>query len=266
MSADNVVDLLQARMRKLPANVQLLLQYAACLGSSFSASTLDLIWREQFVMKADYTTDTITNLLAVEAALSLSGTVTPAFQFEIGTALFHSLNANDLEEQAAKKAKKISAFQSAAKYAANIELLPSDKWTTHRSLTLALYTIGSELEFALGRSESAERYSNEVLNRKECTMMEMLPLKMAKSLKLCTVDLKFKETVQIILGLLKDLGVKLLWSRATAPLQSVATLSRTLKMAKKVPAPEDIFEKRDHMRDPKHRVAMLLLMLCMLSD
>eukprot|EP00980_Cylindrotheca_fusiformis_P027458 scaffold20461_cov117-Cylindrotheca_fusiformis.AAC.21 len=308
MSTDNVVDLLQARMRKMPAKVQLLLQYAACLGSSFSACTLDLIWREQSVMGADYTADSIISLLAVvvssnlvevcgeneyrwvhdnvqEAALSLSNVVTPEFQFEIGAALYRCLDDNELEEQlfdvvdlvnkglvckrhefaklnlrAAEKAKKISAFQSAAKYAANgIRLLPSDKWTTHRTLTLALYTIGSEVELALGRSESAEMYSNEVLNREECTMMEALPLKMAKALKLCTVDMKYKEAVQINLGLLKDLGVTLLRSRATAPLQSIATLIRTTKMAKKAPAPEVIVEKLGHMKDPKHRVVILLL-------
>eukprot|EP00980_Cylindrotheca_fusiformis_P025743 scaffold14558_cov137-Cylindrotheca_fusiformis.AAC.8 len=308
MTTDNVVDLLQARMRKMPTKVQLLLQYAACLGSSFRTSTLHLIWHKQSVLSSDSTAGTITGLLAVvvssnlveacgedeyrwvhdkvqEAALSLSDVVTPEFQFEIGAALYHSLDANGLEEQvfdvidlinkgrvskrpefaklnlrAAEKAKKISAFQSAAKYASNgIRLLPSDKWTTHRSLTLALYTIGSEVEFALGRFESAEAYSNEVLNRKECTAMEALPLKMAKSLKLCTVDMKFKESVEINLGLLKDLGVKLLWSRATAPLQSITTLIRTIKMAKKAPAPKNIIEKLGHMKDPKRRVAMLLL-------
>eukprot|EP00980_Cylindrotheca_fusiformis_P025736 scaffold14558_cov137-Cylindrotheca_fusiformis.AAC.1 len=308
MSTDNVVDLLQARMRKMPAKVQLLLQYAACLGSSFSACTLDLIWREQSVMGADYTADTITSLLAVvvsnnlvevcgeneyrwvhdkvqEAAFSLSDIVSPEFQFEIGAALYRCLDGNELEEQlfdivdlinkgrlckrpefaklnlrAAEKGRKISAFHSAATYAANgIKLLPSDKWNTHRALTLALYTIGSEVELALGRSESAEMYSNEVLNREECTTMEALPLKMAKSLKLCAVDMQYKETVEINLGLLKDLGVTLLWSRATAPFQSVATLMRTIKMAKKAPAPEVIAEKLGRMRDPKHRVIVLLL-------
>eukprot|EP00980_Cylindrotheca_fusiformis_P026340 scaffold15908_cov132-Cylindrotheca_fusiformis.AAC.3 len=310
MSTDNVVDLLQSRMRKMPANVQLLLQYAACLGSTFSASTLDLIWREQSIMGTDYTPDTITGLLegvvssnlveacggknneyrwvhdkVQEAALSLSDIVSPEFQFEIGAALYHSLDGNALDEQifvvvdllnkglvrkrkefaklnlrAAEKAKKISAFHSAATYAAKgIELLPSDKWTTHRALTLALYTIGSEVELALGHSETAEIYSNEVLSRKECTLREALPLKMAKSLKLCTVDMKYKEAVEINLGLLKDLGVKLLWTRATTPLQCIRTLIRTIKTAKKAPAPEVVLEKLGRMRDPKHRVIILLL-------
>eukprot|EP00980_Cylindrotheca_fusiformis_P016430 scaffold4897_cov129-Cylindrotheca_fusiformis.AAC.7 len=308
MSADNVVDLLQARMRKMPSNVQLLLQYAACLGSSFSTLTLDLVWREQSVMSKEFTADTIVNLLALvvssnlveacgeneyrwvhdkvqEAALSLSDIVTPEFQFQVGTALYHSLDANGLEGQlfdvvdlinkgqvskrhefamlnlrAAEKAKKISAFQSAAKYAAKgINLLPNDKWNTHRSLTLALFTIGSEVELALGHGESAEIYSNEVLNQKECTTMEVLPLKMAKVAKICTVDLKFKETIQICLDLLNDLDIRLIWNRATAPFQAVTTLMRTIKMAKKAPAPKDIYGKLGPMKDPKHRAAMLLL-------
>eukprot|EP00980_Cylindrotheca_fusiformis_P013392 scaffold3410_cov141-Cylindrotheca_fusiformis.AAC.35 len=308
MSADNVVDLLQARMRKMPANVQLLLQYAACLGSSFDTHTLDLIWREQSVMSTEYTADTIISLLAAvvssnlveacgqnkyqwvhdkvqEAALCLSDKVTPEFQFQIGTALYHSLEANDLEEQlfdvvdlinkdrvskrhefamlnlrAATKAKKVSAFESAAIYVANgIDFLPSDKWTTHRSLTLALYTIGSDVELALGHGACAEIYSNEVLNREECTTMEMLPLKMARVAKICTVDLKFKETIQICLGLLKELGVDMLWSRVTIPFQAVTALLRTIKMAKKAPLPTDIYGKLGRMKDPKHRAAMLLL-------
>eukprot|EP00980_Cylindrotheca_fusiformis_P026016 scaffold15205_cov128-Cylindrotheca_fusiformis.AAC.1 len=308
MSTDNVVDLLQARMRKMPVNVQLLLQYAACLGSSFSTSILDLIWREQSVMGTEYTAETISRLLAVvvasnlvepcgedeyrwvhdkvqEAAMSLSDTVTVEFQFRIGSALYHSLDANRLEEKlfdvvdlinkgrvckryefaklnlrAAKKAKKISAFPSAANYAANgIEFLPSDKWTTHRALALALYTLGCEVELALGHVEAAEIYSNEVLSRPECTTMEALPLKMAKSLKLCTVDMKYKETIEINVVLLKDLGISLRWTRATAPLQCITAIKRTIKMAKTAPSPKDIFENLGPMRDPKHRAATHLL-------
>eukprot|EP00980_Cylindrotheca_fusiformis_P012095 scaffold2923_cov121-Cylindrotheca_fusiformis.AAC.5 len=303
MSADNVVDLLKVRMRRLPANVQLLLQYAACLGSSFATYTLDLIWREQ-----ECTTDTITNLLGEvvssnlveacgqneyrwvhdkiqEAALSLSDIVTPEVQFQIGTALYHTLDENELEAQlfdvvdlinngrvseqhefallnlrAAKKAKKISAFRSAAKYAMNgIQFLPGDKWTKHRTLTLALYSIGSEVELASGRGERAEIYSNEVLKRKEYTTMEVLPLKMAKISKLCTVDLKFKETIQVCRDLLKDLGVKLVWNRAIAPFQAITMLIRTIKMAKKAPAPDDFFGELGYMKAPRHRAAMLLL-------
>jgi hypothetical protein len=53
MSTDNVVELLRARIRKLPQKVQLLLQYAACLGSSFSVSMLELIWKKHALISTD---------------------------------------------------------------------------------------------------------------------------------------------------------------------------------------------------------------------
>jgi predicted ATPase len=184
------VELLRARIRKLAQKVQLLLQYAACLGSSFSIAALDLVWKEHAVISAEKSSDTVTSLLAVgleenfieicgdqeyrwvhdnvqEAVLSRNEAVNASFQFQIGTALYYSLNEKQLEEtlfdiadlvnkgnlskrpefsqlnlRAAEKARSISAFHSAAKYAANgIRLLPSEKWTTHRALTLRLYTI-----------------------------------------------------------------------------------------------------------------------------
>jgi hypothetical protein len=115
----------------------------------------------------------------------------------------------------------------------------------------------------LGHVEAAEAYSNEVLNRKDCSTMETLPLRMAKAAKICTVDLKFNETIEFSLELLKELGCKMLWSRATAPVQAIATLLRTIKMAKKAPAPKDIYNTLGTMTDPKHQAIMhLLARLC----
>jgi hypothetical protein len=220
-----------------------------------------------------------------ESALSRTEIVNTSFQYQTGTALYYSLNEKKLEEElfvvvdlrnkgqvskqpefaqlnlrAAEKARSISAFYSASKYAANgIELLPSDKWTTHRTLTLRLYTIVAQVELALGHCEAAEAYSNEVLNREDCSMMETLPLRIAKAAKICTVDLKFYETIETSLKLLKELGCKMLWSRATASVQAITTLMRTIKVAKKAPAPKDIYEKLGAMTDPKHRAIMHLL-------
>lgn len=308
MSADNVVDLLQGRMRKMTDKVQLLLQYAACLGSTFTLSTLEIIWQRHAVMSSEFSSDTVERLLEVvlesnfieecgdqefhwvhdkiqEAALFLTAKVTPAFQFEIGTALYHSLDAKEFEDQlfdvvdlinkgqvskrpelaqlnlrAAEKARNISAFQSASKYATNgIGMLPSNKWDAHRSLTLRLYTLGAEVELALGHVEGAETYSNEVLNRKDCSTMEKLPLKMAQAAKICTVDLKFNETIVICLDILKELGCNLVWTRATVPMQAISALMRTIKMAKKAPAPQVLFERLGTMKDPKHRAIMTLI-------
>jgi len=122
MSTANVVDLLQTRMRKLSNDMQILLQYAACLGSSFSPSTLQFVWKEN---RSIVLTDDVSNVDEMlelaeranfmepcgtdqlrwvhdkvqEAALSLSDLVTPAFQFQLGLCLYHGLEKKELERQ-----------------------------------------------------------------------------------------------------------------------------------------------------------------------
>ncbi|KAL3937348.1 MAG: hypothetical protein SGBAC_007539, partial [Bacillariaceae sp.] len=109
MSTDNAVDLLKTRIRKLPGDVLLLLQYAACLGSSFSVAILDFVWSERAMKTA--AGDCIASVLETvegiqlvepcgfdelrwvhnkvqEAAVSLSDFVIPAFEFDLGMHLY----------------------------------------------------------------------------------------------------------------------------------------------------------------------------------
>jgi len=121
MSTANVVDLLHTRMRKLSDDMQVLLQYAACLGSSFSPSTLQFVWKEN---RSIIRTDDVSNVddmlklaeqanfmescgtdqlrwvhdKVQEAALSLSDLVTPAFQFQFGLCLYHGLEKEELDK------------------------------------------------------------------------------------------------------------------------------------------------------------------------
>jgi predicted ATPase len=120
MSTANVVDLVQARIRKLPESVQLLLQYAACLGSSFQLSTLSLIWNMHAMQRSSHTMD-LTGLLVSlterdfvescgvgmyrwvhdkvkETALTLGDAAQASFQFEIGSILYHGLSHEDMED------------------------------------------------------------------------------------------------------------------------------------------------------------------------
>jgi len=122
MSTANVVDLLQGRMMKLPEEVQLLLQYAACLGSSFSLSILKYAWDNSASVplqsaKANFTAVVEAlkqeNLVETcgpeeyrwvhdkvqEAALSLSDLVTPSFQFDLGICLYEGLDEPQLRKQ-----------------------------------------------------------------------------------------------------------------------------------------------------------------------
>ena len=122
MSTANVVDLLQTRMRKLSDDMQDLLQYAACLGSTFSPSTLQFVWKEnKNIILTDEELDVHAVLelaqqesfmekcgtdqlrwvhdMVQEAALSLSDFVTPAFKFQLGLCLYHGLEQKELDKQ-----------------------------------------------------------------------------------------------------------------------------------------------------------------------
>ena len=121
MATANVVNLLQTRMRKLEPDVQHLLQYAACLGTSISMSNLQLVWKEKTVMQNGDRL-TVAEFLKIaeqesliesngeseyrwvhdkvqEAALYLSDMVNDAFRFDIGITLLHGLTQEEVEEK-----------------------------------------------------------------------------------------------------------------------------------------------------------------------
>jgi histidine kinase len=303
VSTANVADLLQAKMRKLPKNSQLLLQYAACLGSSFSLSTLDLIWDKHATYRAGSNREDVTGLLTAleerdfiesrgvgvyrwvhdkvqEAALLLGDAAGAQFQFEIGIILYHWLSEKNLEDQlfdvvnlinkrdakgrpefaelnlrAAEKAKSISAFQSASKYVSHgIKILPSDAWTSHRTVTLRLYNAGAQIGLALGNQEAMDAYGNEVLCREDCSILDKLPVYLTKTNSLST---DHGDAVELSLTVLKELGYRLMWNRTLLPTQAFSSLLRTIRMAKKTP--KDFYTASHRMTDPKQRAAMLVL-------
>jgi predicted ATPase len=305
MSTSNVVDLLQARMKKLPKDIQLLLQYAACLGSSFKFSTLDLVWTRNGISVDSTSTGKVSDLLSVveeanfiescgnelyrwvhdkvqEAALSLGDAGTASFQFEVGSTLYRGLPDDELEDalfdvvnlinkgnvrrrpefatlnlRAAEKARSTSAFQSAAVYASNgMKLLPSNKWSAHRALTLSLYTLGAEMELALGRDETMELYSKEVLSQKDLSSLEKLPIYISQSHKLCNVDLQYGATIDLSVAVLKELGSPIAQG-ALLPFRAIHALLKTVRAAKK--KPKASYETPKVMTDPKLQAAMLFL-------
>eukprot|EP00526_Cylindrotheca_closterium_P001715 CAMPEP_0113611520 /NCGR_PEP_ID=MMETSP0017_2-20120614/5600_1 /TAXON_ID=2856 /ORGANISM="Cylindrotheca closterium" /LENGTH=1077 /DNA_ID=CAMNT_0000520473 /DNA_START=45 /DNA_END=3278 /DNA_ORIENTATION=- /assembly_acc=CAM_ASM_000147 len=303
MSTSNVVDLLQARMRKLPMKMQQLLQYASCLESTFKISTLGLILKNHAIpgSKTEPEEDVLTLLPKLvlgqyfercgvgmyrwvhdkvqEAALSLGDASTSLFQFEIGSILYHSLEARELEEalfvvvdliskgglqrrsefaelnlRAAEKARTMSAFRSAAAFSSKgISLLPRDTWTTDRSLTLRLYSMGCEMELALGRHEVMEKYCSEVLSQPGLSTLEKLPIYFTKFQKLCTIDSKYEETIDLCCDVLKELGCRV--PRGTSsPIKVMSLLFRTYRKAKKTPKAS--FETPRLMKDPTQKAIM----------
>ena len=124
MSTENVIDLLKSRIQKLSKEAQLLLRYAACLGSTFKKSTLELIWKEHSsttALEVGRTSEVATLLGGLEeghfvesleantyrwahdsiqeSALVLGdASDMPGFDFEVGSILRQCLSDKDLEE------------------------------------------------------------------------------------------------------------------------------------------------------------------------
>ncbi|CAJ1943341.1 unnamed protein product [Cylindrotheca closterium] len=306
MSTANVVDLLQARMRKLPDNVLLVMQYAACLGSSsVTLSIIDLLWTEHAVKILGKEKEDITKIFGrleeanflefygidayrfahdkvKEAALSLGNVSSGSFQSEIGRILFLKLDKAMLEKVlfdvtdlmnkgevydtgelvelniwAAEKAKHISAFNSALKYATKaMELLPERKWSTHRDVALRLYTMAAQLAFALRRTEETNRFIEQVLSQSSITTLEKAPTYITKIAKLTTSDMKPEDAVQTCLVALHDLGLSpgSMW---TLPVRALASIFSTIKKTKKMP--KEKFRNLSPLRNAKDEAIMTIL-------
>ncbi|CAJ1960452.1 unnamed protein product [Cylindrotheca closterium] len=122
MSTANVAVMLQGHLTKLSHQQQALLQCAAYLGSSFSETTIDLIWttygrrlvetrieKTHFLLEAIVKEDILEKCYdnqyrwvhdrLQEAALSLAGERRETFQLDIGRTLYYGLDKKEVEDE-----------------------------------------------------------------------------------------------------------------------------------------------------------------------
>lgn len=208
-----------------------------------------------------------------EAALLLTDVEVVTLKFEMGKVLFYNLFGRELEDElfdvvdlvsagndrksaefallclrAAKKAKRLSAFHSATGYVQNgIGMLPDDTWITNPSLPLELYTLGAQVELALGHVEESQKYCSFVLDRQEVEFGSKLPLRLVETKRLATVELKYADAIKSGLALLKDMKYKLIWTKSLVPVQALSVLSKTMKAVKKLP--KDFYLSMGRMGD-----------------
>ncbi|KAL3938432.1 MAG: hypothetical protein SGBAC_006650, partial [Bacillariaceae sp.] len=220
-----------------------------------------------------------------EAALLLSSDRIDALKFEIGTTLFVSLDEKELEEhlfdvadlvnkgkesgntdfahlnhRAAKKARGMSGYHSAAKYVERgLWQLKDTQWEANREMVLGLHTIGVEVEIPLGNGDKAEEYSKAIVSRDDFTTMEKLPIKIAMLGKICCIDMEFDRAIDESLKLLKNLGYSMIWSKRTIPIQAIHCLMGTMNLAKKGPGLKARCEGLGPMTDPKHKALLELV-------
>ncbi|CAJ1927504.1 unnamed protein product [Cylindrotheca closterium] len=291
VSTPNVVELLKSRMQKMPADVRLLLQFAACFGPTWTVTIVEILWKNMAIVQSKgFDLHTVSTLIGYiedemlierwgefkyrwvhdkvqEAARSLVETDERTMKFEMGKILHLNLRRKELDDElfdvadlisngkgiesadfaslclkAGKKAMRLSAFLSSTRYVKNgIGMLPDNCWTTLQSLTLELYTLGAQVELALGHVEESKSYCSSVLCRDDVEMSAKIPLRIAEITRLATVEMKYPETVKTCLALLKDMKYKFIWTRSLITLQAVSTLSSTINSVKKQP-------KKFHLR------------------
>mmetsp|Transcript_46360 Transcript_46360/g.112393 ORF Transcript_46360/g.112393 Transcript_46360/m.112393 type:complete len:1111 (+) Transcript_46360:82-3414(+) len=123
MSITNIVDLLQRQMKKLPPNVQLLMQYVACLGSSIRLSTLEVLWDKHAVEVLGKESEDLSRLFgelddanfieyrgvksfrfvhdeikAAALTLAVADDDIASFQFAVGSSVFRDFGVDGLDE------------------------------------------------------------------------------------------------------------------------------------------------------------------------
>lgn len=245
---------------------------------------VSIIETNEFVEKCGPTKYMFVHDKIQEAALSLTDIVNASFQFDIGTSLYYCLEVSQRDEalfsivdlinngnvrkrsefaeanlRAAEKAKGISAFHSASRYAAQgIELLPEDCFVFRRDISLRLHILAVEMALVLGDIDKVKRYSDLVLKRTDFEPLEVLPLNLAKAKRLSSVELRFDDAIEFCLSSLKGLGCKFVWNKTLLPMQAVAVLLRTIKTVKKK-AKEGFHKTLRRMDDPKQKAIAILL-------
>ncbi|KAL3941502.1 MAG: hypothetical protein SGBAC_004148 [Bacillariaceae sp.] len=216
-----------------------------------------------------------------ETALLTGGAADPAFQFQVGCTLYHEMKSDELEDllfevtdlinaagverrvefaelnlRAAEKAKRISAFNSASKYVTKgIGLLPSDKWSSHKELTLRLFIVGVQMELAVGRVDVMEQYSREVLGQSTCTALEKSPVYLAQCYELLSVSANPSASIALGVKVLRDeFGVRFGGNKLLRPAIALRALFKTIKVVKS--KKKEFFEKLGKMTDPTQLVVM----------
>ena len=165
----------------------------------------------------------------------------------------------ELNLQAAKQAFGISAFESAKKYATmGVSKLPSNRWTEHYELTLALYTVAVESLGYLGNTTEIEKYYAEVTELPDRPLLDKLPVYGAMISHLEGRKSKPEEALHLLLDLLGQLGCNFPKYQMS---RGIATITRLTKMKRKISILNmgDIMMKLPVMRDPVHLETMRLL-------
>jgi predicted ATPase len=110
-----------------------------------------------------------------------------------------------LNLRAAKTSVKVSAYESASRYASRgIDLLPPNPWKDHFDLSLQLHSLGAEVEGCLGRVSRME-YHCDLVMQQNCPLIDKV--RVYHVLLDSTADRgELPEAIELCLQVLKQLG------------------------------------------------------------
>ena len=134
--------------------------------------------------------------------------------------------------EAARKARGVSAIKTAATFAGRgIELLPVDRWAPeNKALTLELLTIAAETGEAAGSVELVNSGFQEVISRNDVPISVLLDIGNSQARSICTREPRADEAIDIVLLLLKTLGVEF---AKTEPGRIMSMIKQLVKIKKR---------------------------------
>eukprot|EP00985_Skeletonema_marinoi_P008003 scaffold3562_cov101-Skeletonema_marinoi.AAC.1 len=201
-----------------------------------------------------------------EAALKqrFSESEIDTFKFKLGNALLQSLTEEDVENnlfdivnlltgieecpeedratllglclKAAKKSTELTSFDSCVIYAERgITLLPVEKWTQEREVSLELYSLITEAYLSIADIDKMMVYGDEVLHQSKLTELEKVRVHICNISLNAGVMNKAREAIDMSIDVLKKLGCKFPKNKLLQARLALSSLAAT-----KLPTEKDI--------------------------
>ncbi|CAJ1945071.1 unnamed protein product [Cylindrotheca closterium] len=152
----------------------------------------------------------------------------------------------ELNLKAASRAMGFSAYSTSSHYAGmGIKYWEEEMWKTHRPVGVSLYSIAAKSEHSTGQWEKAQEYCNEVLERKDLSVLEKSALYETLMDLKCNPLKQHEGALEIALRVLQQLDCrfpKYDFMRGSVGLKHLYKL--------RYPPPEEEIVKLPAMKDP----------------
>ena len=165
----------------------------------------------------------------------------------------------ELNLRGAQRALAMSAMEATKYYSSKgMDLLPSDKWTSHNALTLGLYKAACKAAIFLGEHDRVDALSQEVFEQDgQLTLQQQLPIYFEKLLSLEAQDGMYQPAIDIYLKILKQMGYKFPKSKGALTWQITKSIFKLKSAPKKLT--QEVFVSIPLMGDEGMISAMIVL-------